>query len=135
MSGKHDLAGEGPSCPCCVERLSITGIPTKVFKSKEADGEWTCEVCATPVPDTVLLKHTELDLPPFEWPTSAKQIQEDAAKVIEAATANLAAVAAVPDDAVSFGASPSPPPPADATAHSDLLLLGCGRRQTTSSGR
>jgi hypothetical protein len=30
MSGKHDLAGEGPSCPCCIERLSITGIPTKV---------------------------------------------------------------------------------------------------------
>lgn len=134
MSGKHDLVGEGPTCPCCVERLSITGIPTKVFKSKEADGEWTCEVCATPVPDTVLLKHTELDLPPFDWPTSAKQIQEDTAKVIEAATANLAAVAAVPDDALSFGASPSSQAAAvtHATAHSSLL--GCWR-QTTSSSR
>ena len=113
MSGKHDLAAEGPSCPCCVERLSITGIPTKVFKTKEtADGEWTCEVCATPVGDAaggpVALNPTELDLPPFDWPTEAKQIEEATAKVIEQATANLAAVAAVPDDAVSFGASPSP---------------------------
>ncbi len=115
MSGKHEnLGAEGPSCPCCVERLSITGIPTTVFKTKEAadrPGEWTCELCATPVTGDasggpVALNPTELDLPPFDWPTGPKQIEEATAKVIEQATASLAAVAAVPDDAVSFGASP-----------------------------
>ena len=57
------------------------------------------------------LTPTELDLPPFDWPTSAKQIEAATALVIEAATANLASVAAVPDDEVSFGASDRLPEP------------------------
>ena len=52
-----------------------------------------------------LAQHTQkllLDLPPFDWPTTAAAIEASTAKVLEAAAANLDAVAAVPEESLSF---------------------------------
>ena len=43
-----------------------------------------------------------LELPPFDWPTTVEAIQEGAQRALDEATANLDAVAAVPDADVTF---------------------------------
>lgn len=93
MSTKHALASEGPSCPCCVERLSQAPGGFATFRVTE---NFACEVCLEPV------KASKLDLPPFDWPTDAAAIEASTKAVLAAAATNLDAVAAVPDAEVSF---------------------------------
>jgi hypothetical protein len=93
MATKHALAGEGPSCPCCIERLSQKPGGFTTFRVTPS---FACEVCLEPV------KASALDLPPFDWPTTAAAIEASAEAVLAAAAANLDAVAAVPDAEVSF---------------------------------
>ena len=73
----------GPSCPCCVSRVAFAG---SVAYAPEAPAEDLCATCGS--------IDAWADLPPFEWPTTPEEIRASTAAVIEAATANLDAVAA-----------------------------------------
>lgn len=76
----------GPSCPCCVERLSFIG--SRRFKPRLAPAEASEILCS------ICIDVQDWDAPPFLWPTSVEEIQASAAEVLRAAETNLAAVAA-----------------------------------------
>lgn len=44
----------------------------------------------------------EMPLPPFQWPTSAAEIEAAAELVLKEATADLDEIASTPDDSLSF---------------------------------
>ena len=85
MSSKRAFEGiNGPSCPCCLERLAFTGSKYQPAADNLAD---LCSTC-------VEIGDSEYDLPPFLWATTVAEIEASTASVLEAAEANLKAVAA-----------------------------------------
>ena len=82
MSSKRAFEGiNGPSCPCCLERLAFTGSKYQPAADNLAD---LCSTC-------VEIGDTEYDLPPFLWATTVAEIEASTASVLEAAEANLKA--------------------------------------------
>mmetsp|Transcript_77206 Transcript_77206/g.136759 ORF Transcript_77206/g.136759 Transcript_77206/m.136759 type:complete len:722 (+) Transcript_77206:83-2248(+) len=95
MSGKRFAGDFG--CPCCTDRMAKRGGIR--FMPRSAAPEFTCEECLLP-PKPVAT--ADLELPPFEWPRSAAEIEVLVEKILADATASLDAIAAVPDDEVSY---------------------------------
>jgi Zn-dependent oligopeptidase len=77
----------GPTCPCCANRL-VSTQPYKPSAEGVDAAAGLCEIC-------VDLDSWAGELPPFQWPTTVAEIKASTAKVLADAEANLAAVAAV----------------------------------------
>lgn len=81
MNKRKLAAFGGAACPCCADRLAFTGSAT--FKPPESTD--LCEMC-------VAVDDANHDVPPFQWPTSAAEIEAATKTTLADAEANLAAV-------------------------------------------
>lgn len=85
-------------CPCCEERLAKRGGLRFVLRASAPEG--ACEECVLPPPPPP--EAVAADVPPFTWPRTPKDVEEAVEKVLAAAAAALDAVAAVPEDKLTF---------------------------------